>query len=78
MKLIDTNALLVLIVGSINPNLVNEHKRTSIYDEEDFYQLLYFIGNINTLCILPNVWTEVDNLLNNFNGRFKEAYIFSI
>lgn len=41
MILIDTNALLVLIIGLINPRLFSNHKRTSIYEEQDFKNLLY-------------------------------------
>lgn len=40
MILIDSNSLVVLILGLIDPELINTHKKTSIYDEEDFYKLL--------------------------------------
>lgn len=36
MILIDTNALVVLIVGLLDTGLLNRHKRTSIYEIEDF------------------------------------------
>lgn len=75
MILIDSNALVVLLIGIINPNLINSHRRTSIYDEEDFHELLIAIGNIDQLVVLPNIWTEVDNLLNNFKGEQKYQYI---
>jgi len=78
MKLIDTNSLIVLLVGLIDPKLIQKHKRTSIYEEQDFIDLLYFIGKIENLVVLPNVWTEVDNLLNNFNRGHKEKYIGEI
>jgi len=75
MKLIDSNSLLVLILGLMNPSLINKHKKTSIYSEEDFEYLIEVIGNINSLVVLPNIWTEVDNLLNNFNGNHKDLYV---
>ncbi|WP_397447760.1 hypothetical protein [Polaribacter sp. R77954] len=78
MKLIDTNALIVLIIGLIDPRLINKHKRTSIYEEEDFEDLISFVGDFNELVVLPNVWTEVDNLLNNFKGNRKTEYIEQI
>lgn len=74
MILIDTNALLVLIIGSINRKLISKHKRTSIYDEQDFYNLLSRIGDFSKLVILPNIWTELDNLLNNFQKDYKYKY----
>ncbi|MHB0756966.1 PIN domain-containing protein [Polaribacter sp. M15] len=78
MKLIDTNALIVLIIGLIDPRLINKHKRTSIYEEKDFEDLISFVGDFNELVVLPNVWTEVDNLLNNFKGNRKTEYIEKI
>lgn len=74
MIVIDTNALLLLVVGRIDVNLINSHKRTSIYDEQDYYDLLNIIVDFKNLLILPNVWTEVDNLLNNFKGDRKYYY----
>ncbi|ARV14929.1 hypothetical protein [Polaribacter sp. SA4-12] len=78
MILIGANSLIVLILGLINPNLISNHKRTSIYEEEDFYNLIGVIENLENLVILQNVWTEVDNLLNNFTGTYKSQYVNKI
>ena len=75
MKVIDANALIVLILGLMDSKLINTHKRTSIYDEYDFEVLSKVIGKVDDLVILPNVWTEVDNLLNNFRGDRKVLYV---
>lgn len=78
MILIDTNALIILILGLIDRRLIDTHKRTSIYEEQDYYDLLSVIVEIENLIVLPNVWTEVDNLLNGFNGEQKHQYITKI
>lgn len=78
MILIDTNALIILIIGQIDTRLINSHKRTSIYEEQDYYDLVDVIGSTDQLIVLPNVWTEVDNLLNNFGGNQKYQYIMKI
>jgi len=78
MKLIDTNSLIVLLIGLIDPKLIETHKRTSIYEEQDFIDLLAFIGEFEELVVLPNVWTELDNLLNNFRGEYRITYIEKI
>lgn len=78
MIAIDANALVVLIIGSIDVRLFKTHPRVSTYDQQDYIELLTIIGNINQLAILPNVWTEVDNLLNNFSGNYKYPYIQNI
>jgi len=78
MILIDTNALIVLILGLMDPKLIGNHKRTSIYGEQDYYNLISIISDFNNLVVLPNVWTEVDNLLNGFGGDYKNGYVFTI
>lgn len=79
MKIIDTNALVVFVIGLIDPKLFKTHKRTSIYDKEDFHNLVNIIGgDLTQIMILPNVWTEVDNLLNNFSGTYKYPYISTV
>lgn len=78
MILIDSNALVVFIVGLIDLKLIGKHNKTSIYDEEDFYDLLAVIGNHEHLIVLPNIWTEVDNLLNKFGGSHKYNYIIKL
>ena len=65
-------------VGLIDTRLFRNHKRTSIYDEDDFTDLLRTIRSLNQIVTLPNIWTEVDNLLNNFSGNYKYAYIQEI
>ncbi|MEM6845546.1 MAG: hypothetical protein AAF632_25250 [Bacteroidota bacterium] len=76
MILIDANALTLLIIGLIDSGQITKHRRTSVYTEEDFHKLLRVIQDFNNLLILPNIWTETDNLLNNFLiGNFKWPYI---
>jgi len=74
MILIDTNALIILIMGRINPKLINNHRRTSIYDEQDYYNLIEFVKDVNRIITLPNILTEVDNLLNSDLGKYHYEY----
>lgn len=78
MYLIDTNSLVILILGLLNVKHLGKHKRASIYDEDDFIELLDFIEDPKNLVVLPNVWSEVDNLLNDFAGAEKYPYIQQI
>ncbi len=75
MIIIDTNALILLIVGLMDPEKIPKHKCLSIYEKQDFIDLVDIIGDFNRLIMLPNVWTEVDNLLNGFTGEDKYLYI---
>lgn len=64
MIVIDTNSLLVFIVGIINNAKHLNHSRTSDFEIIDFKMLLNKIQDPRNLIVLSNVWTEVDNLLN--------------
>ena len=77
MILIDTNAFILLILGMIDKSLISSHKTTSIYTEQDFVDLLKIIRKAgwSKILVLPNVWTEVDNLLNRLAGNYKWPYI---
>lgn len=75
MIAIDTNALLILIIGSIDCKIFKTHRRTSIYGEIDYDILVGLIKDFKNLVVTPNIWTEVDNLLNDFNGSYKDLYI---
>lgn len=78
MILIDANALAILLVGLVDTNLIGRHNRTSLYLEQDYYDLLEIIESFDNLIVLPNVWTEVDNILNDFSGNHKYEYILQI
>lgn len=79
MILIDTNAFIILILGILDKKLIKSHKRTSIYDETDFDNLIDLIGSdLSKILVLPNIWTEVDNLLNDFSGSYKYQYYLTL
>jgi hypothetical protein len=74
MIVIDTNTLILLIIGNIDTRLFSRHERTSIYDEDDYKFLCDFTKG-KKLITAPNVWTEVDNLLNKtFSRNYKDRY----
>lgn len=75
MILVDTNSLILIVLGLMDPRLINTHSKTSIYEEEDFEHLMTFIGDLKNIVVTPNILTEVDNLLNNFSGNLKYPYI---
>lgn len=74
MIFVDTNALILLVVGLIDKSLISSHKRTSIFESIDFENLAFLIGDFEKVVTTPNVLTEVDNLLNNFQRGHRWAY----
>ncbi len=76
--LIDTNALIVYLLGLMDPDIIKTHKRTQIYEPEDFFFLANIIQDPSNILVTPNTITETDNLLNNFSGERKYTYILAI
>jgi hypothetical protein len=70
----DTNALVLLVVGLIDKSLISSHRRTSIYESIDFENLMFLIGDLEKIVTTPNVLTEMDNLLNNFQKGHRWIY----
>lgn len=60
--LIDTNLLVLYLVGKTNKNRIPTFKRTQQYAVEDFELLERLIANFATLVATPHVLTEASNL----------------
>lgn len=71
MIIIDTNTLLLLVLGSVNVNLIESSERLSIFDKNDFISLRRFLSQKDEkIYTLPNIWTEVNNLtLKKIKGK---------
>ena len=88
---IDTNFLLLLVVGHASRNLVERHKRLKAYTVRDFDQLANVLSEAQRVVTTPNAMTEVSNLapagileplrsaifsvLEEFSRRLDERYI---
>ena len=78
--LIDSNLLLLLLVGSFDIRLLARFKRTNTFSSDDFRLLRDFVRP-NRIHTTPHVLTEVANLANSlpagvrrpFLGYFEEA-----
>lgn len=60
--IIDTNLLILLIVGVYDPVYIGQHKNTSDYTMEDFELLTMRLENCD-LVVTSSILTEVSNLL---------------
>lgn len=61
--LLDTGVLVLFVVGLADRSLIQRHKRTSSFVEEDYDTLCNFISQFQELTVTPNVLTEASNLL---------------
>jgi hypothetical protein len=69
--LLDSNLFLVWVVGRVDPALVGVYERTSSYTAEDFELLVEYLANFEMVRVLPNIVTEVNNLLGKLKGDHK-------
>jgi hypothetical protein len=61
--LIDTNMLLLLVVGLTNKNFIQKHKALSVYNQSHFEVLIEKISSASSIITTPNILTETSNLL---------------
>ena len=61
--IVDTNILLLLVVGLVNVNYIAAYKRTAMFTGEDYYILLNALTFFDTHLVTPHVLTEVSNLI---------------
>jgi hypothetical protein len=67
--LIDTNLLLLLIVGLYDRRRIGSFKRTSTYSQRDFQRIGGFAKEFEVLWTTPNIMTEVENLGRQLQSR---------
>ncbi|WP_249605169.1 hypothetical protein [Chromobacterium sp. IRSSSOUMB001] len=66
--LIDTNLLLVMIIGSVDEGrYINKSKRLGEFCVEDYYALWKIVENYKEIWITPYIAAEVSNLI-DLNG----------
>jgi len=68
--LVDSNLLLVWIIGMVEPSHVKDFSRTSAYTEDDFNLLIEYLDRFDIVVILPNVATEVNSLFGKLTGKY--------
>ena len=60
---IDSNLLVLLVVGATGKHLIAKHKRLTTYRIEDYERLAGLVNRIDQVLVTPNILTEASNLL---------------
>jgi hypothetical protein len=76
--LIDTNLLLVLIVGSHDRNQIERFKRTRAYTADDYDLLTRFVASFGELAVTPNVLTEVSDFVGQLSEPLRGRVLSSL
>lgn len=69
--LLDSNLLLLYIVGQTDRNLVGSFKRTRSFTDADFRLLVLLTTLFESLVTTPHVLTEVNGLTNALTGSYR-------
>lgn len=74
--LIDTNLLLLFLIGSFDKKAISTFKRLENqgYDEKDFLIVSNIMRASKKLITTPNILTEISNLSFQFKYKIKEKY----
>lgn len=72
--LVDTNLLLVLLLGHVDPRLIGNTARTDGYSASDYELLRDVLEPFARIVILPQILTEAGNLLKR-NCRYPSALL---
>ena len=60
--ILDTNLLILLVVGLASPDYVGKHKRLGDYTADDFDLLSDILSRVARIIVTPNILTETSNL----------------
>jgi hypothetical protein len=60
---VDTNLLLLWVVGETDDALIGRHKRTNLFTREDFTLLQIFLEGFERVVVTPGILTELSNLV---------------
>ena len=67
--LVDTNLLILLLVGSYDEDKILSFKRTQTYTIEDYKFLSIFLSKFKKHIFTPNILTEITNLADSINSE---------
>ncbi len=72
--LLDSNLLVLTVVGNVDRHLIGRHRRTKPFSEYHFEHLLDIISRASRVCVTPNTLTETSNLLDYGERNMRYEY----
>lgn len=75
--IIDTNILLLYVIGIIDKNRIENFKRTKQFLAQDFIFLFNYLTHFSKILTTPYILTEVNNFLNQIDNREKDKFFTS-
>ena len=72
--LIDTNILLLLVVGTADVRQIARFKRTRQFDRNHYHFLLRFLETFDSIATTPHILTETSNLLGHAEADRRSTF----
>jgi len=72
--LIDTNLLLLYLIGMFDENYINRFKRTKKYSIDDFKIVKNIINYFRKIIVTPQILAEISNLSKDIKDPFLSKY----
>ena len=73
----DTNLLVLLVIGTLSKSEIQNHKRTqSRYTDTDYQLLTEWVATFKKIVTTPNILTEASNLLEGY--IYKNQYALQV
>ena len=71
--IIDTNLLVLLVIGTLDINQIPGHNLTNRYTRDDYHLLVSFIERFRITIVTPNILTEASNHLEKYSYKGQQA-----
>ncbi len=71
---VDTNILLVYLIGLHDPDLIPRFKRTQTFSKEDHQLLVLLFARFRRIITTPGILTEVNSLAGQLAGDVKSSF----
>jgi hypothetical protein len=72
--LLDANLLLLLYVGTFDPQQISRFKRTQVFNLQDYVTLQALLEQFKKVITTPNILTKVSSLSNHLGSHLKPRY----
>ncbi len=76
--LLDTNVLLLLLVGYYDPNYIEQVKRIRKFTKDDYFLLAWLVKLFPKLVVTPQILAEISNFLDLSKKLSKEQFLIFI
>jgi hypothetical protein len=73
--ILDTNLLVLYVVGTASRHLIDQHKRLNEFDASDYDILQEWVIQAPAVLITPNTLTETSNLATQIHGEARKKVL---